>query len=44
MHRVGQNGIYARCMTVYQVNSLPNFPYTHRIYVVLADLRVCQQM
>jgi len=37
MPRVGQNRIYALYMTVYMVISLPNIPYTHRIYVVLAN-------
>jgi hypothetical protein len=35
--RVGQNRIYTPYMTVYMVISLPNIPYTHRIYVVLAN-------
>ena len=36
--RVGQNRIYTLYMTVYMVNSLPKIPYTHRIYMVLANL------
>ena len=35
--RVGQNRIYTPYMTVYLVISLPKMPYTHRIYVVLAN-------
>jgi hypothetical protein len=35
--RVGQNRIYTLYMTVYMVNSLPKIPYTHRIYMVLAN-------
>jgi hypothetical protein len=35
--RVGQNRIYTPYMTVYMVNSLPKLPYTHRIYMVLAN-------
>jgi len=35
--RVGQNRIYAPCMTVYLVTSLPDMPYIHRIYMVLAN-------
>jgi hypothetical protein len=37
MCRVGQNRIYTPYMTVYMVNSLPKIPYTHRIYMVLAN-------
>jgi hypothetical protein len=37
--RVGQNRMYAPCMTVYLVISLPKIPYTytHRICMVLAN-------
>jgi len=35
--RVGQNRIYTPYMTVYLVISLPNIPYIHRIYMVLAN-------
>jgi hypothetical protein len=35
--RVGQNRIYTPYMTVHMVNSLPKIPYTHRIYMVLAN-------
>ena len=35
--RVGRNRIYAPYMTVYMVISLPKIPYTHRIYMVLAN-------
>jgi len=35
--RVGQNRIYAPYMTVYLVISLPTIPYTHRIYMILAN-------
>jgi len=35
--RVGQNRIYAPYMAVYLVISLPNVPYMHRIYMVLAN-------
>jgi len=35
--RVGQNRIYTSYMTVYMVISLPKLPYTHRIYMVLAN-------
>ena len=35
--RVGQNRIYTPYMTVYMVNSLPKIPYTHCIYMVLAN-------
>ena len=35
--RVGQNRIYTPYMTVCMVNSLPKIPYTHRIYMVLAN-------
>jgi hypothetical protein len=34
---VGQSRIYAPCMTVYSVITLPKIPYTHRIYMVLAN-------
>jgi hypothetical protein len=37
IRRVGQNRIYASYMTVYLVISLPKLPYTHRIYMVLAN-------
>ena len=37
MHRVGQNRMYAPYMTVYLVISLPKLPYTHRVYMVLAN-------
>jgi len=37
MYRVGQNCIYTPYMTVYMVNSLPKIPYTHRIFMVLAN-------
>ena len=37
MRRVGQNRIYTPYMTVYLVISLPEIPYTHRIYMVLAN-------
>jgi hypothetical protein len=37
MFRVGQNRIYTPYMTVYMVISLPKIPYTHRIYMVLAN-------
>jgi hypothetical protein len=37
MCRVGQNRIYTPYMTVYLVISLPNLPYIHRIYMVLAN-------
>ena len=37
VHRVGQNRIYAPYMTEYSVISLPKIPYTHRIYMVLAN-------
>ena len=37
INRVGQNRIYAPSMTVYLVISLPNIPYIHRIYMVLAN-------
>ena len=37
MHRVGQNRIYTPYMAVYLVISLPNIPYIHRIYMVLAN-------
>jgi len=35
--RVGQDRIYAPYMTVYFVISLPEIPYIHRIYMVLAN-------
>ena len=35
--RVGQNRIYTPYMTVYLVISLTKIPYTHRIYMVLAN-------
>ena len=39
---VGQNCIYSLYMTVYLVVSLPQIPYLHRIYMVLADqMYVC---
>jgi len=38
MTRVGQNRIYTLYMTVYLVISLPKMPYTHRTYMVLANL------
>jgi hypothetical protein len=37
MSRVGQNRIYTPYMTVYLVISLPKIPYTHCIYMVLAN-------
>jgi len=37
MSRVGQNCMSTPYMTVYLVISLPNQPYTHRIYMVLAN-------
>ena len=37
MLRVGQNRIYTPYMTVYLGISLPKMPYTHRIYMVLAN-------
>ena len=37
MNRVGQKRIYTPYMTVYMVISLPKLPYTHRIYMVLAN-------
>ena len=37
MPRVGQNRIHTPFMTVYMVISLPKIPYTHRIYMVLAN-------
>jgi hypothetical protein len=37
IHRVGQNCIYTPYLTVYLVNTLPKIPYTHRIYMVLAN-------
>jgi hypothetical protein len=35
--RVGQNRIFTPYMTVYLVISLPKIPYSHRIYMVLAN-------
>ena len=37
--KVGQNRIYTPYMTVYMVISLPKIPYTHRMYMVLANPR-----
>jgi hypothetical protein len=37
MCRVGQNRVYTPYMTVYLMISLPKVPYTHRIYMVLAN-------
>jgi hypothetical protein len=37
VRRVGQNRVYTPYMTVYMVISLPKMPYTHRIYMVLAN-------
>jgi len=37
MSRVGQNRIYTPCTTVHLVISLPEMPYVHRIYTVLAN-------
>jgi len=37
LFRVGQNRIYTPYMTVYLMISLPNIPYIHRIYMVLAN-------
>jgi len=37
MFRVGQNRIYTPYMTVYLVITLPEIPYMHRIYMVLAN-------
>jgi len=37
LRRIGQNGIHAPNMTVYLVISLPKLPYTHRIYMILAN-------
>jgi len=37
IHRVGQNHIYTPYMTVYLMISLPNIPYIHGIYMVLAN-------
>ena len=37
MCRVGQNRIYTPYMTVYLVIFLPKKPYTHRVYMVLAN-------
>ena len=37
IYRVGQNLTYTPYMTVYLVISLPKMPYTHRIYMVLAN-------
>jgi hypothetical protein len=39
MCRVGQNRIYTPYMTVYLVIFLPKKPYTHRVYMVLANPR-----
>jgi len=36
-YRVGQNRMYAPYMTVYLVVSLPQIPYIHRMYMVLAN-------
>jgi len=35
--RVGQDRIYTPYMTVYLVITLPQIPYMHRIYMVLAN-------
>ena len=35
--RFGQSRIYSPYMTIYLVISLPNKPYVHRIYMVLAN-------
>jgi len=35
--RVGQNRIYTPHMTAYLVISQPKIPYTHRMYMVLAN-------
>ena len=35
--RVGQNRIYTPYINVCMVISLPNIPYIHRIYMVLAN-------
>jgi hypothetical protein len=44
--RVGQNRIYTLYMTVSLVISLPEIPYIHRVYMVLANFSyqywVCQ--
>ena len=37
MSTVGQNRVYTLYMTVNMVLSLPKIPYTHRIYMVLAN-------
>ena len=37
MSRVGQNRIYTPYMTVYLIISLPEIPYIHHIYMVLAN-------
>ena len=37
IRRVGQSRIYTPYMTVYMVISLPKIPYTHCIYMVLAN-------
>jgi hypothetical protein len=37
MYRVGQNRIYTPYMTVYLMIFLPNLPYVHCIYMVLAN-------
>ena len=39
INRVGQSRIYTQYMTVNLVITLPKIPYTHRIYMVLANLR-----
>ena len=38
MWRVGQNRVYTPYTTVYLMISLPEIPYIHRIYMVLANL------
>jgi hypothetical protein len=37
--RVGQDRVYTPYVTVYLVIFLPKIPYTHRIYMVLANPR-----
>jgi len=37
IRRVGQNRMYTPYMTVYLVISLPEIPYIHRVYMVLAN-------
>jgi hypothetical protein len=37
IYRVGQNRIYTPYMAVYLVITLPQIPYMHRIYMVLAN-------